>query len=97
MGFAITIVAGLDERWGWSKTVTIGWHIAGILLFVVWWMFFLWAMASNPFFSESVRIQENHKADLIASFVILVISETYLAVSPNPCCLVRGGLSFPRF
>ena len=61
MGFAITIVAGLDERWGWTKPVTIGWHIAGILLFVVWWMFFLWAMASNPFFSESVRIQENHK------------------------------------
>jgi protein-S-isoprenylcysteine O-methyltransferase Ste14 len=60
-GFCIMIVAGLDERWGWTGTIHIGWHISGILFFVIWWVFFLWAMASNPFFSESVRIQENHQ------------------------------------
>ncbi|MBN2115138.1 MAG: isoprenylcysteine carboxylmethyltransferase family protein [Anaerolineales bacterium] len=59
--FSIMIVAGLDERWGWTGTISTSWHIAGILLFVIWWIFFLWAMASNPFFSESVRIQENHQ------------------------------------
>lgn len=58
---SIMIIAGLDERWGWTRTISIGWHIAGILLFVIWWIFFLWAMASNPFFSEGVRIQENHQ------------------------------------
>jgi protein-S-isoprenylcysteine O-methyltransferase Ste14 len=58
---AVMIVAGLDERWGWTGTVSMGWHLAGILLSVAGWAFFLWAMASNPFFSESVRIQENHK------------------------------------
>jgi protein-S-isoprenylcysteine O-methyltransferase Ste14 len=58
---AIAIVAGLDERWGWTGAVSIGWHVAGIILSVIGWVFFLWAMASNPFFSESVRIQENHK------------------------------------
>lgn len=36
-------------------------HVAGIILSVTGWAFFLWAMASNPFFSESVRIQENHQ------------------------------------
>lgn len=58
---AIMIIAGLDERWGWTGTISIGWHITGVLLFVIWWIFFLWAMASNPFFSESVRIHENHQ------------------------------------
>lgn len=59
--FAIAIVAGLDERWDWTETVSIGWHVAGIILSVTGWVIFLWAMASNPFFSESVRIQENHR------------------------------------
>lgn len=59
--FAIAILAGLDERWGWTGTVSIGWHIVGILLSIIGWVFFLWAMASNPFFSESVRVQENHQ------------------------------------
>jgi protein-S-isoprenylcysteine O-methyltransferase Ste14 len=58
---AAMIVAGLDERWGWTGSISIGWHITGILLFVIWWIFFLWAMASNPFFSESVRIHEDHQ------------------------------------
>jgi len=58
---SIMIVAALDERWGWTGAVAPGWHIAGILLFIIWWVIFLWAMASNPFFSESVRIHEDHQ------------------------------------
>jgi protein-S-isoprenylcysteine O-methyltransferase Ste14 len=60
-GFGIAILSGLDERWGWTGTVSMSWHVAGIILSVIGWAFFLWAMASNPFFSESVRIQENHQ------------------------------------
>ena len=59
--FAIAIVAGLDERWGWTGAVSMGWHVAGIILSVTGWGFFLWAMASNPFFSESVRIQKDQQ------------------------------------
>lgn len=59
--FAIAIIAGSDERWGWTGAISMGWHVAGIILSVIGWGFFLWAMASNPFFSESVRIQENHR------------------------------------
>jgi len=58
---SILIVAGLDERRGWTGPISIGWHFAGILLFVIWWILFLWAMTSNPFFSEGVRIQEGHQ------------------------------------
>jgi len=57
---SIMIVAGLDERWEWTGTFPLGLHILGVIFFIVGWAFFLWAMASNPFFSESVRIQENH-------------------------------------
>jgi protein-S-isoprenylcysteine O-methyltransferase Ste14 len=59
--FLTAVIAGLDERWGWTGIVSIEWHIAGIILFLIWGVFFLWAMASNPFFSESVRIQEGHQ------------------------------------
>jgi len=58
---AVIIVAGLDERWNWSGTIPTGIHITGCILFATGWIFFLWAMVSNPFFSESVRIQENHQ------------------------------------
>jgi len=51
----------LDERWNWTGTISLGLHIIGVLLSILGWIFFLWAMASNPFFSESVRIQENHR------------------------------------
>ena len=59
--FSIAFIAGLDERWGWTGTVSMSWHVAGIIISVTGWAFFLWAMASNPFFSESVRIQEGHQ------------------------------------
>ncbi len=54
------IVAGLDARWGWSGSISLIVHLAGIPVFILGWAIFLWAMASNPFFSESVRIQRGH-------------------------------------
>jgi protein-S-isoprenylcysteine O-methyltransferase Ste14 len=59
--FAIVVVAGLDVRWGWTDATPIWLHLTGVLLFVTGWTFFLWAMASNPFFSESVRIHNDHQ------------------------------------
>ena len=58
---AVMIVAGLDERGNWSGTISIGLHIAGGILFAMGWTFFVWAMTSNPFFSESVRIHAGHQ------------------------------------
>nr|RPH59271.1 MAG: isoprenylcysteine carboxylmethyltransferase family protein [Chloroflexota bacterium] len=59
--FGIVVIAGLDERWGWTGEIAPGWHLAGGLLFITHWVLFIWAMACNPFFSESVRIQANHQ------------------------------------
>jgi len=50
------VVAGLDERFGWSG-LPIAWHIFGAVLMVIGYAIFMWAMASNAFFAEGVRIQ----------------------------------------
>ncbi len=50
------IVAGLDERFGWS-TVSLAVQILSGVLFAGAWVLSAWAMASNRFFSTTVRIQ----------------------------------------
>jgi protein-S-isoprenylcysteine O-methyltransferase Ste14 len=52
------IVAGLDFRFGWSSAMPVGWHLAGLTVMVLGFALFLWAMASNAYFAEGVRIQE---------------------------------------
>jgi protein-S-isoprenylcysteine O-methyltransferase Ste14 len=55
---ATFIIAGLDARFGWSAAINIGlWLIAFVAAFTSQ-MFVLWAMASNPFFATTVRIQD---------------------------------------
>jgi protein-S-isoprenylcysteine O-methyltransferase Ste14 len=50
------IVAGLDARFGWSGA-SLAQQAAGLLAFLAGTGFAVWAMASNRFFSELVRIQ----------------------------------------
>jgi protein-S-isoprenylcysteine O-methyltransferase Ste14 len=52
------ILAGLDVRFGWTGPISVGWHILGMLGMASGFGVFLWALASNAFFSEGVRIQE---------------------------------------
>lgn len=59
--FGIVVIAGLDERWSWTGEIAPVWHLTGGLFFSVHWILFIWAMACNPFFSESVRIQPGHQ------------------------------------
>ena len=58
MPLASWIIAGLDVRFGWTGPITLLYHLVGLLGFVLGFGLFLWAMASNAFFSEGVRIQE---------------------------------------
>ena len=51
------LVAGLDVRLHWSATLPSGWRLAGLGGFAAGTALYLWAMASNPFFSTVVRIQ----------------------------------------
>jgi protein-S-isoprenylcysteine O-methyltransferase Ste14 len=56
----VPIVAGLDERWGWSAQLAPAVHILGLALFLLGQGLFSWAMASNKHFSTAVRIQQGH-------------------------------------
>ncbi len=53
----IPLVAGLDVRFAWTHWLTLGWHIAGGILFAAGLALFGWAMITNAYFSTAVRIQ----------------------------------------
>ncbi|HVM70442.1 MAG TPA: isoprenylcysteine carboxylmethyltransferase family protein [Anaerolineales bacterium] len=60
--FAVLLTAGLDVRFGWSEPIPGGLWWAGLGFAFASQMFVLWAMASNPYFATTVRIQadRNH-------------------------------------
>ncbi len=53
----VPVVAGLDERFGWSPQLIPAIHLAGLAFFGLGQGLFSWAMASNKYFSTLVRIQ----------------------------------------
>lgn len=53
----LLVLAGFDERWSWTPSLP-GWvRFAGGLLFVAGYFLVLWAMYTNQYFSQTVRIQ----------------------------------------
>ena len=54
---AIGVVAGLDTRFSWPPRLEVWSPLAGLMLVVLGFVIFLWAMASNRFFSSFMRIQ----------------------------------------
>jgi protein-S-isoprenylcysteine O-methyltransferase Ste14 len=53
----VPLVAGLDQRFGWTGTFPTEWHVAGAFLLVGGYALSLWAMLANAFFSTAIRIQ----------------------------------------
>jgi protein-S-isoprenylcysteine O-methyltransferase Ste14 len=51
------ILAGLDHRYGWTGGFPLAVQIAAPAVCVLCYGLFVWAMASNRFFSQIVRIQ----------------------------------------
>lgn len=51
------ILAGLDQRYGWTGSFPLTAQVAAILVCILSGALFFWAMASNTFFSQIVRIQ----------------------------------------
>ena len=51
------IVAGLDQRYGWTGNFPLVAQIAALIICVLGYALFVWATASNSFFSQIVRIQ----------------------------------------
>jgi protein-S-isoprenylcysteine O-methyltransferase Ste14 len=54
---AVPIVAGLQQRYGWSPQLVPAIHLIGLAFFALGQGLFSWAMASNKYFSTLVRIQ----------------------------------------
>jgi protein-S-isoprenylcysteine O-methyltransferase Ste14 len=59
------IVAGLDVRFGWAGALPLAVHLGGLLATILGYALFLWAMASNAFFAEGVRIQSERAHTVI--------------------------------
>jgi protein-S-isoprenylcysteine O-methyltransferase Ste14 len=57
MPLASWIMAALNLRYGWLPTPPEFMHIVGLIFVAFGWFVFLWAMVSNAYFSEVVRIQ----------------------------------------
>jgi protein-S-isoprenylcysteine O-methyltransferase Ste14 len=55
---AMFVTAGLDARFGWSGPVVPAVWLLALIISFGSQIFVLWAMASNPFFATTVRIQE---------------------------------------
>ena len=53
------ILAGLDQRYGWTGDFPVAAQIAALMVCVLSCALFCWAMASNTFFSQIVRIQSD--------------------------------------
>jgi len=51
------VLAGLDYRYGWSTPIPLALQIAMLVLSALSYALVVWATASNPFFSQIVRIQ----------------------------------------
>jgi protein-S-isoprenylcysteine O-methyltransferase Ste14 len=64
---ALPLVAGLDERFGWSPDLDIATHVTGVILMVLGQGLFTWGMAVNKFFSTSVRIQMERDHIVVSS------------------------------
>lgn len=54
----ILLVTGLDKRFGWSPEIPVYIQLIAFVLLMFGYSFSSWAMISNPFFSGTVRIQE---------------------------------------
>lgn len=62
---SVLTTAALDSRFGWSGPILMGLWVTGIVFAFLSQMFVLWAMASNPFFAMTVRIQNDRGHEVI--------------------------------
>jgi len=60
------ILAGLDQRYGWTGGFPLAVQIAALMVCVLSYALLAWAMVSNPFFSQIVRIQSDRGHAVVA-------------------------------
>lgn len=55
----LPLVAGLDERFGWSGGLAVVWHVAGAVVLAAGMALYAWSLITNAYFSMVVRLQED--------------------------------------
>jgi protein-S-isoprenylcysteine O-methyltransferase Ste14 len=60
-------IAGLDQRFHWSDTVPLAGLVAGLVVVAIGFGLLTWAVLVNPFYSASVRIQEERGQRVISA------------------------------
>lgn len=56
-GLLLPVTAGLDVRFGLTRSINPLFHVLGFGLLCAGWALHLWAMGANPFFTRLVRMQ----------------------------------------
>jgi len=61
------IIAGLDQRFHWSTVIPASLILTGLVIFALSWGLGAWARSVNPFFSPTIRIQEERGQRVISA------------------------------
>jgi protein-S-isoprenylcysteine O-methyltransferase Ste14 len=64
---SMLLIAGLDQRYGWSPSLPLVIQLLGLFLVVAGLGLVSWAMLSNKFFSTVVRIQHEREHVVVSS------------------------------
>jgi protein-S-isoprenylcysteine O-methyltransferase Ste14 len=97
------ILAGLDQRYHWTGGFSLAAQIAAFIACFLCTAVYVWAMASNPFFSQVVRIQSDRGHSVATggpyryvrhpSYVSLILFEfTLSALLASWWAILAGGL-----
>jgi protein-S-isoprenylcysteine O-methyltransferase Ste14 len=62
---AMMIVAGLDERFGWSPQISVALRLVALAIMVLGYSVGTWAMAVNRYYSAVVRIQKDRDQTVV--------------------------------
>jgi len=64
---ATSIVAGLDQRFGWPPQVPLALQLVALTLMILGSLLATWAMVENKFFSAVVRIQKDRGQTVVTT------------------------------
>jgi len=67
IGLFIPILAGLNVRFDWRPQIGVQAQAAALVIYSLGWGLHLWAMATNRFFSQVVRIQTDRGQQVVSS------------------------------
>lgn len=81
----MALVAGLDQRWGWSAVVPKAVQVLGALGVAAGYGVSVWAMVENAYFSAVARIQEDRGQQVVSSGPYRVVRHPSYAGTALAC------------